>query len=69
MLDKKIIQIPLLMIIFTFAGGCSQSENSNNIVYGDINFDNTGSSEAQVAFLTGVKSLHNFHPNQILTLQ
>ena len=60
MLDKKIIQIPLLMIIFAFAGGCSQSENSNNIVYGDINFDNTGSSEAQAAFLTGVKSLHNF---------
>ena len=60
MLDKKIIQIPLLMVIFAFAGGCSQSENSNNIVYGDINFDNTGSSEAQAAFLTGVKSLHNF---------
>ena len=60
MLDKKIIQIPLLLIVFAFVGGCSQSENSNNIVYGDISFDNTGSSEAQAAFLTGVKSLHNF---------
>ena len=60
MLDKKIIQIPLLLIVFAFVGGCSQSENSTNIVYGDISFDNTGSSEAQVAFLTGVKSLHNF---------
>jgi len=57
---EKIAKISLIMFFLGAFVGCSQIEDSNTPDLGNISFNNSGSPDAQEAFLTGVKGLHNF---------
>ena len=57
---ERIVKVSLIMVFLGALAGCSQLEDSSAPDLGNISFDNSGSSDAQEAFLTGVKGLHNF---------
>ena len=56
----KKIKLLVVILAVSFLVGCSQQINTSNQNFGNISFINSGSPEAQLAFLTGVKALHSF---------
>jgi tetratricopeptide (TPR) repeat protein len=56
----KDIKLLIVILMGSFLMGCSQTTNTSAQNFGNISFMNSGSPEAQLAFLTGVKALHSF---------
>ena len=56
----KKIKLLVVILAVSFLAGCSQQINTSNQNFGNISFINSGSPEAQLAFLEGVKALHSF---------
>lgn len=60
MIVAKNTKLLIVLLMGSFLMGCSQSTNTNVPSFGNISFVNSGSPEAQAAFLSGVKALHSF---------
>ena len=60
MSSAKNTKLLIVFLMGSFLMGCSQSTNTNVSSFGNISFVNSGSPEAQAAFLSGVKALHSF---------